>query len=120
MPEFSKLFLYSTQGSYYVVGKSKSSSRSDDRCWAILTLKRAAARSKDPDLSVHETPSLLTQAQCSATLRQLHAGNVAASPPGLQLVCKVRSVDLRELMQGVLESVSRALSHHDPVSICSA
>ena len=38
---------------------------------------------------MHETSSLLTLAQCSATLRQLHAGNAGASPPGLQLVCKV-------------------------------
>ena len=93
----TKFYLYSTAARYYLVGRSK------DGQWMVLTLVRApgcqAAASAiqqpgseqlmaQPQLEAHETASSLTQEECGALLRQIHAGNAATG--GLQLVCKVR------------------------------
>lgn len=89
LPPFCKHFLYSTQGAYYIAGKCKGSKDAKHAAsWSILTLKRGSNDCAEGELDVCET-SQLSQAQCTATLKQLHAGNALARPAGLQLVCKV-------------------------------
>lgn len=84
--EFGKLFLYSTQTAYYIVGKNRRKNDSP-RTWSILTLYRQPARSHEPVLETHQTLNL-SQNDVRGTLRQLHSGNAS----GLQLVCKAYGI----------------------------
>lgn len=63
------------------MGRTKSGT------WSVCTLVKgsAATGNVDSGLAAHETSSSLSQHECGALLRQVHAGN----PGGLQLVCKV-------------------------------
>lgn len=86
-PEYTHVPLcpFSTAGRFYLVGRSKDGGR-----WTVLTLVRGggspSAKKEGTELEAHETTSSLSQKECGALLRQIHAGNTNSS--GLQLVCK--------------------------------
>lgn len=80
-PILTKFYLYSTASRYYLVGRSKLGT------WSVCTLLRG-----ETDLLAHETTSALSQRECGALLRQIHAGNSLGSHGGLQLVCKAYGV----------------------------
>lgn len=84
--DFVSPFTCSTASRYYLVGRSKLGT------WSVCTLLRG-----ETDLLAHETTSALSQRECGALLRQIHAGNSLGSHGGLQLVCKVRTAILSQL-----------------------
>lgn len=79
-PVLTKFLLYQTKTRAYLVGQDKTA-----ETYHILKFSRAEASSLD----VSEDPTAYTKQECSALLRQVHAGNLPHG--GIQLVCQVRS-----------------------------
>jgi len=100
----------STAARFYLVGRSKAG---PGRSWVVLTLVRGSPTkgSALPSLEAHETTSALSQQECAALLRQIHAGNSGSSSGGLQLVCKVSTAEFSALVLACVEALSLPSRH---------
>lgn len=103
-------FCCSTAARFYLVGRSKAG---PGRSWVVLTLVRGSPTkgSALPSLEAHETTSALSQQECAALLRQIHAGNSGSSSGGLQLVCKVSTAECSALVVECVDALSLPSRH---------